>query len=172
MRAIAGFNRKIQPSEVRLIGADGQQMGIIPTREAFRRADEAGMDLVGVQAKVQPPVCKIMDYGKFKYDKKKAANVAKKNQQLTEVKEMKFRPKIGDHDLEVKTKKICEFLSEGNKVKVTVMFRGREIIHPEVGTAILDKVVEKAASVGEVESKPRQEGRFIYMVLMPARSKK
>lgn len=172
MHQIIGLHRKANPQEVRVIDSDGKQMGILPTREALRRADEVGLDLVCVQPKSKPPVCKIIDHGKFKYDKKKAEKEAKKKQHIVEMKEIKFRPKIGDHDFEVKLNKILKFLEAGNRVKTTVMFRGRENIHKDIGVEILKKVLEKASEVGQADGKIVAEGRMVFMMLSPTASKK
>ena len=172
MRPIIGFNRKLQPREVRVIGPDGTQLGIIPTHEAFRKADDLGLDLVGVQPKSHPPVCKIIDHGKFKYEQKKTAKEARKNQHVVELKEIKFRPKIGDHDFKVKLDKIIKFLEEGNRVKTTVMFRGRENIHKDIGVDILNRVAEEVKHVGYQEGSVRAEGRIVFATLAPGTRKK
>ena len=162
-------NRRIRVREVRVIGPDGTQLGIIPTEEALRRSEELGLDLVEVQPTARPPVCKIMDYGKFKYQQKRKANEAKKNQHLVEVKEVKFRPKTDKHDFDVKVNRLRRFIAEGNKSKVTIMFRGREIVHPEIGQDVLRRVAEALADVAIVESSARMEGRQMFMVVAPGK---
>ena len=154
-----------------MIADDGTQLGILQTDEAMRRAEELGLDLVEVQPMARPPVCKIMDYGKYKYDQKRKAAAAKKNQKTMEVKEVKFRPKTDTHDFNVKVDRLKRFISDGNKSKVTIMFRGREIVHPEIGRDILDRVAKQIADIAQVESQPRMEGRQMFMVVAPARSK-
>lgn len=154
---------------MRVIGPDGTQLGILPTDEALRRSEELGLDLVEVQPTARPPVCKIMDYGRFKYQQKRKANEAKKNQHLVEVKEVKFRPKTDKHDFDVKVNRLRRFLAEGNKSKVTIMFRGREIVHPEIGQDILRRVAEALSDVAMVESHPRMEGRQMFMVVAPGK---
>lgn len=155
-----------------MIAADGEQLGILPTDEARRRAEEQSLDLVEVSPMARPPVCKIMDFGKFKYDQKKKANEAKKKQHVIEVKEVKFRPKTDQHDFDVKLNRLKRFLEEGNKSKVTIMFRGREIVHPEIGRDILNRVADAVKETGQVETPPRMEGRQMFMIVGPARQKK
>jgi translation initiation factor IF-3 len=165
-------NRRIRVREVRVIADDGTQLGILPTEEAFRRAQDQGLDLVEVQPMARPPVCKIMDFGKFKYQQKRKASEAKKNQKTMEVKEVKFRPKTDKHDFEVKVNRLKRFIGDGNKSKVTIMFRGREIVHPEIGRAILDKVADQVSDIAQVESQPRMEGRQMFMIVAPLKSQK
>jgi len=172
MRYIIGFNRKLQPREVRVIGPDGTQLGIMPTSDAFKRAEEMELDLVGVQPNSNPPVCRIIDHGKFKYEQKKSANEAKKNQSVVELKEIKFRPKIGEHDFEVKLSKIREFLSDGNRVKITVMFRGRENIHKDIGIGILQRVADAVTDLGSMDGGIKAEGRTVFMLLTSVVRKK
>lgn len=150
-----------------MINQDGQQLGVMPTQEALRIAEAAGLDLVEVSPKAQPPVCKIMDYGRFKYEKSKQAKEARKHQSQVTVKEVKFRPKTDDHDLDFKVKKINQFLAEGNKVKLVVQFRGREIVHPETGQMILQRVVDELTEQVNVEQMPSMEGRRMIMMLAP-----
>jgi translation initiation factor IF-3 len=156
--------------EVRVIADDGSQLGILPTDEALRRAEEKGLDLVEVSPMARPPVCKIMDYGKFKYQQKRKAAETKKNQKIIEVKEVKFRPKTGEHDFQVKVRHLREFILEGDKGKVTIMFRGREIVHPEIGQDVLRKVAEAISDIGSVESMPRMEGRQMFMIVAPGKA--
>lgn len=157
--------------EVRVILDDGEQLGIMSTADAQRKADDMGLDLVEVSPMAKPPVCKIMDYGKFKYQQKRKAADAKKKQQTIELKEVKFRPKTDIHDFEVKLSRLKRFLEEGNKGKVTVMFRGREIVHPEIGQDILKRVMEQLEGESVVESAPKMEGRQMVMILGPKKSK-
>ncbi|MBI1946695.1 MAG: translation initiation factor IF-3 [Deltaproteobacteria bacterium] len=162
-------NRRIRVREVRVIADDGAQLGILPTDEAMRRAEEKGLDLVEVQPMARPPVCKIMDYGKFKYQQKRKAAEQKHNQKVIEVKEVKFRPKTGKHDFDTKVRHLREFLGDGDKAKVTIMFRGREIVHPEIGHDVLKRVAEAINDVAMIELAPRMEGRSMFMVVAPAK---
>jgi translation initiation factor IF-3 len=162
-------NRRIRVREVRVIGDDGTQLGILPTDEALRRAEEKGLDLVEVQPMARPPVCKIMDYGKFKYQQKRNLAEQKRKQKVVEVKEVKFRPKTGEHDFDTKVRHLREFLADGNKAKVTIMFRGREIVHPEIGHEVLKRVSEAIADVAMIELAPRMEGRSMFMVVAPGK---
>jgi len=150
-----------------VINHEGQQLGVMPTHEALRIAEAAGLDLVEVSPKAQPPVCKIMDYGRFKYEKSKQAKEARKHQSQVTVKEVKFRPKTDDHDLDFKVKKMDQFLSEGNKVKMVVQFRGREIVHPETGQMILQRALDALSEVATVEQMPSMEGRRMIMLIAP-----
>ncbi len=152
---------------MRLIGADGQQIGIKPLPEALAMAREQELDLVEVADKATPPVCRIMDYGKYKYNEAQKAKESRRKASNVVVKEMKYRPKIGQGDFDTKTKKVERFLGEGHKVKVTIMFRGREVYHPELGRKILDAVAEAVAHVGRVEIYPKLDGRNMTMVLAP-----
>ncbi len=146
---------------------DGEQIGIKPLPEALAMAREQGLDLVEVADKARPPVCRIMDYGKYKYEAAQRAKESRKKASHVTVKEMKYRPKIGPGDFDTKTRKVEKFLGDGNKVKVTIMFRGREVYHPELGRKILDNVAETIAHVGKVEVYPRLDGRNMTMVLAP-----
>ena len=150
-----------------MIDANGEQLGIMLTHEAMARAEEANLQLVEVNPKASPPVCKIMDYGKFKYETAKRDREAKKNQKTTELKEVKFRPKTHDHDFDFKTRHIRRFLDEGDKVKLVVQFRGREITHPETGRAILEKVIRELVDVATVLQLAQMEGNRMNMVLAP-----
>lgn len=160
-------NRQIRISPVRVIGADGSQLGIMDVDTALRMADEQGLDLVEVAPTARPPVVRIMDYGKYKFEMAKQARLAKKKQHVIELKEVKFRPGIDDHDFETKTRHARRFLEEKNKVKVTMMFRGRQVAHPELGQAVLDRVAADLADVGKVESAGRLEGKLMTMILAP-----
>ncbi|MCY0985580.1 translation initiation factor IF-3 [Nannocystis sp. ILAH1] len=159
--------RRIRVKEVRVIDANGEQLGIMLTQDAMARAEEANLQLVEVNPKASPPVCKIMDYGKFKYETAKRDREAKKNQKTTELKEVKFRPKTHDHDFDFKTRHIRRFLDEGDKVKLVVQFRGREITHPETGRAILEKVIRELVDVATVLQLAQMEGNRMNMVLAP-----
>ncbi len=152
---------------MRLVASNGDQLGVVPIDQALAKAMEEGLDLVEVNPMTKPPVCKIMDYGKFKYDEKKKQNEAKKKQVVVQLKEVKLRPRTEEHDYDVKIKKIREFLQEANKARVTVMFRGREITHRELGQAVLTRVIEDTREVGVIESAPRMEGRQMFMILSP-----
>lgn len=152
---------------MRLIGPEGQQLGIVPTYDAMRQAREASLDLVEVAPGAVPPVCRILDYGKFKYEQARKEREAKRNQKISELKGMRLRPKIDDHDLEFKTRTIAEFLQEGDKVKVTVIFRGREIAHSDIGRDILEKVVTSLKDVALVERSPYMEGKTMTVILAP-----
>jgi translation initiation factor IF-3 len=163
-------NRRIRVREVRVIAEDGSQLGILPTEDALRRAEERGLDLVEVQPMSRPPVCKIMDYGKFKYEQKRKASELKKKQTVVEVKEVKFRPKTGQHDFDTKLRHLREFLEDGNKGRVTIMFRGREIVHPEIGQEILKKVAEAISDIGQVEVGARMEGKQMFMIVAPGKA--
>ena len=151
------------------MAADGQQVGIKPLPEALQLAREQDLDLVEVAPMANPPVCRIMDYGKFKYEESQKAKESRRKASNVSIKEMKYRPKIGVGDFDTKTRKISEFLSEGHKVKVTIMFRGREVYHPELGMKILDQVAQVVSAVGKVEASPKLDGRNMTMVLAPDR---
>ena len=168
----ARINDRIRARQVRLIGADGSQLGTKPLPEALGIAREAGLDLVEVAANADPPVCKIMDFGKFKYEQDQKRKESRKKTTNVVIKEMKFRPKIDEHDYTTKTKHVERFLQEGSKVKLTIMFRGREMAHPELGRRILEKVAERVAEIATVESAPKQDGRNMTMVLNPIRKPK
>jgi translation initiation factor IF-3 len=161
------INQRIRVPEIRVIGEDGQMLGIMPTSEALRRAQEKGLDLVEVNPKAEPPVCKILDFGKFKYDEKKKAKAAKIHQSRVEIKEIKLRPKTDDHDLDFKARAAHRFLSAGNKVKFTVRFRGREITHPEKAQEQLDWIVKALEDVANVEVRPMMEQRTMTLIMAP-----
>jgi translation initiation factor IF-3 len=156
---------------VRLIQDDGEQIGIVSIDEARERAKDRGMDLVEVAAEARPPVVKMMDYGKFKYEAARAAREARKKQHTIKVKEVKFRPGIEDHDYDFKVGHVRRFLDEGNKVKLTMMFRGRQITHPELGLEVLQKVTEDLKDVAKVESNANMEGRAMSMIVAPLKMK-
>ena len=161
------FNEAIRVKECRLIGYDGSQLGIYPIEQAQRIADDEGYDLVEIAPQAKPPVCRIMDYGKFKYQQAMKAKAARKNQSKVEVKEMKFRPKIDVGDYETKKGHVLRFLKKGARVKITIMFRGREMAHPEQGLNVLERLAEDLKPYATVESKPKMEGRNMLMLLAP-----
>ena len=159
--------------EVRLVAPDGEQIGIKPLPEALNIAQELDLDLVEVAPDANPPVCRIMDYGKFKYESSQRAKESRKKASSVSLKEMKYRPKIGQGDFDTKTTKVEKFLSEGHKVKITIMFRGREVFHPELGREILERVAETVETVGEkVDQFPKLDGRNMTMVLSPDKAAK
>ena len=160
-------NEMIRAREVRVIGAEGEQLGILPRNDAIAAAKEAGLDLVEVAAQAEPPVCRIMDYGKFRYEQQKKKQDARKRQTVVQIKEIKVRPKTDDHDYETKVRHIRRFIEEGDRCKVTVFFRGREIVHKDRGLAILERVVQDLADVSKVDQEPRAEGRTLQMLLVP-----
>jgi len=161
------INRRIRIPQVRVIDEDGTQVGVIPTSEALAMAEERDLDLVEVSPKARPPVCKIMDYGKYMYQMNKRAKEAKKRQHVTHLKEIKMRPKIEPHDYAFKTRHAREFLDEGDKVKCTVIFRGRELAHKELGRRLMERAIEDLSDIANVEVSIRSEGRSMTMVLSP-----
>jgi len=161
------INGAIRVPQVRCIDPDGNQLGILDTREALSKAEDFGLDLVEVQPNAEPPVCKILDYGKYKYEAQKRANEARKKQKTIEVKEIKFRPNIDEHDYQVKMRNMTKFLNGGDKVKVTLRFRGREMAHQELGANVLTRVREETEEFAKVEAMPKMEGRQMVMVLAP-----
>jgi len=161
------FNEMINVPKVRVIDDEGENLGIMYTREAIEQAFENGLDLVEVSPNADPPVCKFLDVGKFRYEAQKKANLARKSQKTQEIKEIKMRPNIDDHDYDVKMRAIHKFIGEGDKVKVTLRFRGRELSHQQLGMNLLKRVQEDAAELAKVEAYPRMEGRQMLMVLSP-----
>jgi translation initiation factor IF-3 len=161
------INDRIRVPEVRLVGAEGEQIGIVPIGEAIRLAQEADLDLVEVAPTARPPVCKLMDYGKFKYESDQKRREARKNQVQTVIKEMKLRPKIDPHDYETKKGHVVRFLKAGDKVKITIMFRGREQSRPELGFRLLQRLAGDIEELGFVEAAPKQDGRNMTMVVAP-----
>jgi len=161
------INHRIRVPEVRVVGPDGSNLGVLTTDEALRRAQGAGLDLVEVNPKAAPPVCKILDFGKFKYEEKKKQREAKKKQSVVEVKEVKLRPKTDDHDLMVKIRASRKFLQSGNKVKVTCRFRGREITHPEVAHQQFELILAKLDDLANLEQRPTMEGRTMAAIVAP-----
>ncbi len=153
--------------EVRLIDEEGNQLGVMPTRDALQIALDKGYDLVEVAPTAQPPVCRIMDYGRYKYEQAKRDREARRNQHVVNIKELKMRPRIDEHDFEVKVRSGERFLKDGDKVKCTIMFRGREIVHSQLGREVLAQLAERLQEFGQVESEPRLEGRNMTMVMAP-----
>jgi translation initiation factor IF-3 len=160
-------NREIDVRSIRLVGADGEMIGVVTLREGLTMAEEAGLDLVEVSPNADPPVCKILDFGKFKYEDQKKKNAARKKQKVIEVKEIKLRPNIDEHDYDVKMRSMKKFLEEGDKVKVTLRFRGRELAHQDLGMKVLEKVKDDLELLGKVEQIPKMEGRQMVMVIAP-----
>ena len=159
------INQAIRSREVRVIGADGEQLGILTLHEALAAAESQQLDLVEVSPTAVPPVCRIMDYGKFKYQQSKKQQEAKKKQVQVQLKEVKLRPKTDEHDLQFKIKNVRRFLEEGNKAKITLVFRGREITHTDLGQKVLDRIAEELQDVAIIESRPRMEGRSMFMIV-------
>ena len=166
------INREIRAKEVRVIDPEGKQLGILQVFEALRMAASFELDLVEVSPKSEPPVCRIMDYGKFKYQQSKKAHDAKKKQTVVHLKEVKMRPKTEEHDFQFKLRHIERFLKEGNKTKITVVFRGRELTHPDLGRNMLSRITEESKEWGKVEQPPKFEGRNFIMILAPIQSQK
>ncbi|MBQ8144919.1 MAG: translation initiation factor IF-3 [Butyricicoccus sp.] len=165
------INEDIRDKEIRLIGADGDQLGIVSSQEALRIAIEKGMDLVKIAPQAQPPVCRIMDYGKYRFEQAKREKEARKNQRVVEIKEIRLTPNIDVNDLNVKVGQACRFLKGGDKVKVSVRFRGREVTHSSIGLDLLQRFAEKCAEAGNVEKQPKMEGRHMHMFLAPKKDK-
>lgn len=165
-------NREIRAPRIRLIGSDGSQVGVVTLREALSLAESEGLDLVEVVAGSEPPVCKIINWGKFRYDQTKREKENKKSQHQIKVKEVKVKPNISDHDLDTKCKQLREFVSKGNKAKVTCAFRGREMAHTELGEAVIKKVIESVEDIASVESPAKLMGRSMTAVLAPGSKKK
>lgn len=166
----ARINHEIRVREVRVIDPEGKQLGILPISEALRIARHYELDLVEVSPKSEPPVCRIMDYGKFKYQQSKKAHDAKKKQAVVHIKEVKLRPKTEEHDFQFKLRHIERFLQDGDKIKVTVVFRGREITHPDLGRNMIMRIIEAVKEIGKVEQPPRFEGRNFITILAPLQS--
>jgi translation initiation factor IF-3 len=160
-------NEQIEAEKVRVVNADGEMVGVISKEEGIEIAFEAGLDLVEVSPNADPPVCKVLDYGKYKYEAQKKANEARKKQKVIDVKEIKMRPGIDEHDYQVKMRSVRRFLDEGDKVKMTIRFRGREMAHQELGMKVLDRVREDVDELVKVEQFPKSEGRLMTMVIAP-----
>ncbi len=161
------MNREIRIPQIRVIGPEGEQLGIMPTPDAFRKAQELGYDLVEVAPTSQPPVCRIMDYGKYKYELQKKEHQSRRHQKSTHVKEIKLRPRTDKHDLEIKIRQIKGFLADGNKTKVVLTYRGREMANQEMGRTVINNVIAELTTVGTIEYAPRMEGRSLIMVVAP-----
>lgn len=164
-------NERIRIREVRLVDENGQQVGVVPTVQALEMARDRGLDLVEVAPNAIPPVCRLMDYGKYRYEQSRKERESRRNQTIVELKEVRIRPKIDDHDLETKGRQAAKFLDAGDKVKVSVLFRGREMAHPDIGKGLLDQLVESLSSHGSVEQAPKIEGRTMTMILAPLKQK-
>ena len=160
-------NELIDVPEIRVVDADGEMVGILSVEEGIDLAYEAGLDLVEISPNAEPPVCKVLDYGKYKYEEQKRKNEARKKQKTIDVKEIKMRPGIDEHDYQVKLRSMLRFLEDGDKVKVTIRFRGRELVHNELGMKVLDRVRDETEELAKVEAFPRLEGRMMTMVLAP-----
>jgi translation initiation factor IF-3 len=161
------INEQIRAAEVRLIDENGENIGVVPIAQALGRAEQAGLDLVEIAPLAKPPVVKILDFGKFKYEEQKKKNEARKKQKVIEIKEIKMRPSIDDHDYQIKMRAVVKFLEEGDKVKVTLRFRGRELVHQEIGMRVLERVRGDLIELGKVEQFPKMEGRQMTMVIAP-----
>jgi len=160
-------NHQIRVPKVRLVDDEGNQIGVIDTGEALERAREKDLDLVEVAPNMSPPVCRIMDYAKYKYDQKKKKKLAKKKQHVTHLKEVRYKPKIEEHDYQVKLKHIREFLEHNDKVRVQLRFRGREMEHKQLGMQLLNRIAKDVADIGEMENAPKMMGRTVFMTLLP-----
>ncbi|MGX0877364.1 translation initiation factor IF-3 [Roseovarius sp. MBR-154] len=161
------INDRIRADEIRLIGADGENAGVVTPRRALEMAEEVGLDLVEISPNANPPVCKIMDYGKYKYEQQKRESEARKKQKIIEVKEVKFRPGTDTHDYQVKMRNVLKFLEGGDKVKITLRFRGREMAHQDLGRNLLERIAEDVKDVGRIENMPKMEGRQMIMIIGP-----
>jgi len=160
-------NDRIRADEIRLIGADGENVGVVSPARALEMAEEAGLDLVEISPNAKPPVCKIMDFGKYKYEQQKREAEARKKQKTIEVKEVKFRPGTDTHDYEVKMRNVLKFLEGGDKVKITLRFRGREMAHQNLGRELLERIAGDVEGVGRIENMPKMEGRQMIMIIGP-----
>jgi translation initiation factor IF-3 len=163
------INERIRAPEIRLIGADGENVGVVTPERALTMAEEAGLDLVEISPNATPPVCKIMDFGKFKYETQKKEAEARKKQKIIEIKEVKFRPGTDTHDYDVKMRSVQKFLENGDKVKITLRFRGREMAHQELGRDLLERIAEDVKEYGKIENMPKLEGRQMVMMIGPAK---
>lgn len=161
------INEEIRVREVRLVDSDGNQLGIMPARDALKIAEERQLDLVEIAPQAKPPVCRVMDFGKYKYEQSKKEKEARKRQKIVEIKEIKMRPNIEDHDFLVKAKNAVRFLKDGDKVKATVIFRGREIVHTQLGRVLLVRMAEELKDLGNVEKQPKLEGKNMIMIISP-----
>ncbi|MET4101878.1 translation initiation factor IF-3 [Roseovarius sp. MBR-78] len=161
------MNDRIRADEIRLIGADGENVGVVTPAQALVMAEEAGLDLVEISPNAAPPVCKIMDFGKFKYEQQKREAEARKKQKIIEIKEVKFRPGTDTHDYEVKMRNVVKFLEGGDKVKITLRFRGREMAHQHLGRELLQRIAGDVEGIGKIENMPKMEGRQMIMIIGP-----
>ncbi len=161
------MNREIKAMQVRLVGADGEMVGVVKLYEALAAAAQANLDLVEISPQAEPPVCKIMDFGKYKYESKKRIQESRKKQKVVSVKEIKFRPNIGQGDFEVKLRSIKKFIEAGDKVRISLWFRGREIVHSEIGMSLFEKITSSLEDIAKVELEPKMEGKQILMILVP-----
>ena len=166
------MNQEIRDREVRLIGQTGEQLGIMPTKQALELAEEAGLDLVKIAANAQPPVCKLMDYDKYRYEQSKKERELRKNQKVTSIKEVQLSATIEENDIQTKAKAAQRFIAGGDKVKVSIRFRGRQITHTEIGTQVMNDFVERVKDVAVVEKRPMLEGRHMLMILAPKSAEK
>ena len=166
------INQRITASEVRLVGEKGEQLGIMPLKQALETSRKYNLDLVEVAPTAVPPVCRLLDYGKYKYEQEKKERESRKSQRVALLRQVRLRPKIDTHDFEAKTRKVKKLLSEGNKVKVTVMFRGRELAHPEIGWRLLQRVLQTLGEVATAEGQPSMDGRIMNVILSPIAAKK
>jgi translation initiation factor IF-3 len=172
-RAVQAYvNEQIRAQEVRLIGKEGEQLGVVPIAEALSKAKDAGVDLVEVASVAKPPVCRLMDFSKYRYEKEKQKREGRSHQRGSQLKELRFRPRIEDHDYQTKMKALMRFLDRGNKVKVTLVYRGREMAHQEYGRQLLERIQADAEHRALIEREPVQEGRFIFMTLSPKSDKR
>lgn len=160
-------NEEIKVPSIRLVDADGEMVGVVSVQEGLEMAQEVGLDLVEVSPAADPPVCKILDYGKFKYAEQKKRNEARKKQKVIEIKELKMRPGIEEHDYQTKMRSMFRFLDEGDKVKITIRFRGREMAHQDLGVRVLDRIQQDVGDIAKIEQTPRTEGRMMTMVIAP-----
>ncbi|MDH7605395.1 MAG: translation initiation factor IF-3 [Melioribacter sp.] len=165
-------NQEIKSPEVRLIGANGEQIGIVSIKDALQKAEEAGMDLVEIAPQANPPVCKIIDYGKFVYEQQKREKLQKKKQQVSVLKEIRLHPNTDVHDFDFKARHAANFIEDGNKVKVSVIFKGRELAYTEIGEELLRKFIERLSDIAKVEQEPKFEGRAMHAILAPQKGKK
>ncbi len=163
------INREIKSKEVRLINYNGENLGVVSVTEALKIAQEVGLDLIEISPQVTPPVCKVLDYGKYKYEMQKKKNEAKKNQKVVNIKELKLRPMIDTHDYEVKVKQAKKFLEQGDKVKFTMRYKGREMSANDMGKEILNRLIEDLEGIGKVDSAPKLEGKQMFMIVSPAK---
>ncbi|PRY83997.1 translation initiation factor IF-3 [Alkalibacterium olivapovliticus] len=164
-------NDRIRANELRLIGKDGEQIGVVPRKEAIRLAEEANLDVVLVSPNAKPPVARIMDYGKYRYEQQKKEREARKNQKIVNVKEIRLSPTIDDHDFDTKLRNARKFLEKGDKVKVSIRFRGRAITHKEIGRVVLERMAEETSDISLVESKAKMDGRSMFLMLAPKSEK-